>query len=36
MKTRESGMPNQSVWDGFFSPGQTLAKMGLSQMGNVR
>ncbi len=30
MKTRESGMPDESMWSGFFSPGQTLAKLGLT------
>lgn len=30
MKTRESGMPDESMWSGFFSPEQTLAKMGLT------
>jgi ubiquinone/menaquinone biosynthesis C-methylase UbiE len=29
MKTRESGMPDESMWSGFFSPEQTLAKLGL-------
>ncbi len=30
MKTRESGMPDESMWSGFFSPAQTLAKLGLT------
>jgi len=30
MKTRESGMPDDSMWSGFFSPAQTLAKLGLT------
>lgn len=30
MKTRESGMPDESMWSGFFSPEQTLAKLGLT------
>jgi ubiquinone/menaquinone biosynthesis C-methylase UbiE len=30
MKTRESGMPEESMWAGFFSPQQTLAKLGLT------
>ncbi len=30
MKTRESGMPDESMWEGFFSPEQTLAKLGLT------
>ena len=30
MKTRESGMPNEEMWSGFFSPEQTLAKLGLT------
>ncbi|MFW6062156.1 MAG: class I SAM-dependent methyltransferase [Planctomycetota bacterium] len=30
MKTRESGMPEESMWSGFFSPAQTLAKLGLT------
>ena len=24
MKTRESGMPNEEMWSGFFSPEQAL------------
>ncbi len=30
MKMRESGMPDESMWSGFFSPAQTLAKLGLT------
>jgi len=30
VKTRESGMPDESMWSGFFSPEQTLAKLGLT------
>jgi ubiquinone/menaquinone biosynthesis C-methylase UbiE len=30
MKTRESGMPDESMWSGFFSPEQTLTKLGLT------
>lgn len=30
MKTRESGMPDESMWSGFFSPEQTLVKLGLT------
>src|SRR3989338_4283908 len=29
MKGRESGMPSQDVWEGFFSPAKTLQIMGL-------
>jgi ubiquinone/menaquinone biosynthesis C-methylase UbiE len=29
MKTRESGMPDEAMWSGFFSPAQTLARLGL-------
>lgn len=36
MKTRESGMPDESMWSGFFSPHQTLVKLGLtSSCGDV-
>lgn len=34
MKTRESGMPDESMWAGFFSPAQTLAKLGLTDTCN--
>ncbi|MEM6504509.1 MAG: class I SAM-dependent methyltransferase [Planctomycetota bacterium] len=30
MKIRESGMPDESMWSGFFSPDQTLAQLGLT------
>lgn len=30
MKLRESGMPDESMWSGFFSPEQTLTKLGLT------
>jgi ubiquinone/menaquinone biosynthesis C-methylase UbiE len=30
MKTRESGMPDEPMWSGFFAPAQTLAKLGLT------
>jgi len=30
MKTRESGMPDEQTWAGFFDPAQILAKLGLS------
>lgn len=30
MKTRESGMPDESMWSSFFSPEQTLAKLALT------
>ncbi len=29
MKGRESGMPSKEMWEGFFSPAQILAVMGL-------
>jgi SAM-dependent methyltransferase len=29
MKTRESGMPDESVWSGFFRPKEVLQKLGL-------
>ena len=31
MKGRESGMPSQDVWEGFFSPVKTLQIMGLDE-----
>lgn len=31
MKGRESGMPSQDVWEGFFSPSKTLQIMGLDE-----
>lgn len=30
MKTRESGMPGEEMWEGFFSPMATLEKLGLT------
>jgi SAM-dependent methyltransferase len=30
MKSRESGMPDESVWSGFFSPEETLRKLGVN------
>jgi ubiquinone/menaquinone biosynthesis C-methylase UbiE len=30
MKTRESGMPDESMWASFFTPEQTLTKLGLT------
>jgi ubiquinone/menaquinone biosynthesis C-methylase UbiE len=30
MKTRESGMPEESMWQGFFDPETTLNKLGLT------
>lgn len=29
MKTRESGMPDEGMWEGFFSPEQVLRSLGL-------
>lgn len=31
MKARESGMPDESTWTSFFSPAETLARLGLTQ-----
>lgn len=31
MKTRESGMPDEEMWAGFFSPQETLARLGLTE-----
>jgi len=31
MKTRESGMPDEQIWSSFFSPTQTLARLGLTE-----
>ncbi len=31
MKTRESGMPDEQMWSSFFTPEQTLAKLGLTE-----
>ncbi len=30
MKTRESGMPDEQMWSGFFSPDQMMATLGLT------
>ena len=30
MKTRESGMPDESMWESFFDPPTVLAKLGLT------
>lgn len=30
MKTRQSGMPDEQTWDGFFDPRAILAKLGLT------
>ncbi len=30
MKARESGMPDEAMWSGFFTPEQTLANLGLT------
>jgi len=30
MKTRESGMPEESMWQGFFEPAAVLKKLGLT------
>lgn len=32
MKTRDSGMPDESLWSSFFRPEQTLAKLGLTPL----
>jgi ubiquinone/menaquinone biosynthesis C-methylase UbiE len=31
MKTRESGMPDEAMWASFFSPEQTLRRLGLTE-----
>lgn len=31
MKTRESGMPDEQMWSGFFSPERALVKLGLTE-----
>jgi len=31
MKVRESGMPEEELWEGFFEPEQTLRKLGISE-----
>lgn len=33
MKTRESGMPDEAMWEGFFTPDATLKKLGLTSGG---
>ena len=30
MKARESGMPSEETWEGFFKPEESLAKLGLT------
>lgn len=36
MKTRESGMPDEGMWETFFDPADTLARLGLTRdCGNV-
>ncbi len=30
MKTRESGMPDEAMWDSFFDPGLVLSSLGLT------
>ena len=30
MKARESGMPDEGMWSGFFDPGQVLERLGLT------
>ena len=30
MKTRESGMPEEAIWQGFFCPEAVLKKLGLT------
>ncbi len=32
MKTRESDMPDEQMWAGFFSPRETLTKLGLTSV----
>ena len=31
MKVRESGMPEEKTWDGFFSPSRILKRMGINK-----
>jgi hypothetical protein len=33
MKTRESGMPEEFVWTGFFDPSAVFQKLGLGKKG---
>src|SRR3989304_405520 len=35
MKIRESGMPEENIWTGFFSPREILHKLGLPTSGEV-
>ena len=35
MKTRESGMPEESLWATFFTPEEVLHKLGLPTAGDV-
>ena len=35
MKTRESGMPEESLWATFFTPEEVLRKLGLPSAGDV-
>lgn len=35
MKTRESGMPEESLWASFFSPEEVLRKLGVPTSGDV-
>ncbi len=30
MKVRESGMPDETMWEGFFSPSEVLSRLGLT------
>lgn len=31
MKVRDSGMPHEEMWDGFFEPAKVLATFGLDR-----
>ena len=31
MKTRQSGMPSEGMWEDFFDPTTTLLKLGLTE-----
>lgn len=33
MKTRDSGMPDEELWASFFTPEETLVKLGLTETG---
>ena len=35
MKTRESGMPEESLWASFFTPEEVLRRLGLPTVGDV-